>query len=365
MSQNLKVGIVGTGWGVRTQVPAFRAAGLEVAGIWARSEAKARRVAAEHGIPFATADVGALLERPEIALVSVTTPPATHLPFAEAALAAGKHVLCEKPTALDAAEAEAMLQASAAHPGRLARIDHELRFVPAFGRFRELLADGYVGEIHHAEASHLGPGRLDPEQRWDWWSDRAQGGGYLGALGSHYLDLLAWLLGRPVAAVRATLATFVPERRDGDGVLRPVTADDFALVALRFAGPIEAPEAPEAPGLLHLSAAVASPPPHRLLVAGSEGALRYEGRRLLGRKRGAREDEDFTPDSGAPLPAGLRDNDWTLGSIHLARALHAFLAEGRAEPLARAATFADGLATQRLLDAARASADEGGGWKEV
>lgn len=87
-------------------MPAFRAASLEVAGICARSEAKARRVAAEHGILFATADLEALLARPEIALVSVTTPPATHLPFTEAALSAGTHVLCEKATALDAAEAE-------------------------------------------------------------------------------------------------------------------------------------------------------------------------------------------------------------------------------------------------------------------
>jgi predicted dehydrogenase len=362
MSERARVGILGTGWGVRTQVPAFRAAGLEVAGIWARSEAKVRRVAAEHGLPFATADLEALLARPEIALVSVTTPPATHLPFAEAALAAGKHVLCEKPTALDAAEAEAMVRASAAHPELLARIDHELRFVPGLRRFRELLASGYVGELHHAEASHLGPGRLDPEQGWDWWSDRAQGGGYLGALGSHYLDLLAWLLGRRVSAVRATLATFVRERRDAEGKLRPVTSDDFALVGLRFEG---GDEAPSAPGLLHLSAAVASPPPHRVMVAGSEGTLRYEGRRLVGRKRGAGEDEDFTPGVGATFPEGLRDNDWTLGSVHLARALHRFLAEELIEPLNQAATFADGLATQRLLDAARSSADQGGGWVKV
>jgi len=353
------VGIVGTGWGVRTQVPAFRAAGLRVAGIWGHGEAKARRVAAEHGIPFATGEVEALLARPEIALVSVTTPPATHLPIAEAALAMGKHVLCEKPTALDAGEAEALLRASAAHPDRLALIDHELRFVPAFGRLRSLLADGYVGELYHVEASHLSGGRLDPAQRWDWWSDRAQGGGYLGALGSHYLDLLTWLLGRPVSAVRAALATFVPERRDADGTPRPVTADEYALVGLRFGGE------GRVPGCLHLSAAVAAAPPHRLLIAGSEGALRYEGRRLLGRKLGAPAEEDLTPAAGAELPDGLRDNDWSLGTVHLGRALRTFLTEDRIEPLARAATFADGLATQRLLDAARASADEGGGWKEL
>ncbi len=361
MSRAAKVGIVGTGWGVRIQLPAFRAAGLEVAGIWGRGEAKARRVAAEHGIPFATGDLEALLARPEIALVSVTTPPATHLPVAEAALAAGKHVLCEKPTALDAGQAEAMLRASAAHPDRLALIDHELRFVPAFERLRALVADGFVGELYHVEASHLSGGRLDPAGAWDWWSDRAQGGGYLGALGSHYLDLLAWLLGRPVTAVRATLATFVRARRDADGELRPVTSDDYALVALRLGGP----EADPAAGLLHLSAAVAAAPPHRLLVAGSDGALRYEGRRLLGRKLGARREEDLTPDGSVRVPEGVRDSDWSLGSVHLGRALRAFLEEERIEPLARAATFADGLAVQRLLDAARASNDAESGWVRV
>ena len=110
-------------------MPAFRAAGLEVKALWGRTEEKAQRAAADAGIAFASADVDAVLGRRDIDLVSITTPPATHCELARAALAAGKHVLCEKPTALDAGEAERMRQAARARPELLSLIDHELRFL--------------------------------------------------------------------------------------------------------------------------------------------------------------------------------------------------------------------------------------------
>lgn len=367
-----RVAIVGTGWGLSVQAPAFRMAGIEVVALWGRSEEKAGRLAGERGIPFATSEVDRILERPDVDLVSVTTPPHTHRETAVAALAAGKHVLCEKPFALNAAEAEAMVAAARARPDLLALVDHELRFLPAYRRFRELLADGYVGELFHVEVTHHSPGRLDPAKPWSWWSQREKGGGYWGAIGSHYVDLLHWLLGgragHRTGAVSASLRTLVPERPDREGRPRKVTADEQALVRLRLDSPDPEHEGP-APCVIHLSAGVAGPPPHRLQVAGSQGTLRYEGHRLLGQRmdpRGSpRRTEDLTPDPRAQ-PVDGRDDDWSRASLHLARALRDALETGDGTSLAGlAATFEDGLRTQRVLDAARASSDAGEGWVEV
>lgn len=364
-----RVAMIGTGWALRVQTAAFREAGLEVAALWSRSEEKAGRLAAERGIPFATSELRRILERPEIDLVSVTTPPHTHREVALAALAAGKHVLCEKPFALNEAEAEEMAAAARSRPDRLALIDHELRFLPVHRRFRELLADDFVGQLFHVEISHHSPGRLDPEIPFDWWSERSKGGGYWGALGSHYVDLLRWLLAAAgryrIAGAAATLQALVPERRDAEGRLRPVTADDQALVRLR----LEDEDGRAVPVVLHLSAGVAAPPPHRIQVAGSRGTLRYEGQRLLGQRVEpgalARTVEDFTPEPGAGAVDG-RDDDWSRGSVHLGRALRDALETGDGSSLAGlAATFDDGLSTQRVLDAARASSDAGGGWVEI
>lgn len=365
----IRVAILGTGWGLRVQEPAFRRAGLEVAALWSRSEERAQRLAGERGIPLGTSEVGAILEDPRIDLVSVTSPPHTHRELALAVLEAGKHVLCEKPFALDAGEAEEMAAAARARPDRLALVDHELRFLPAYRRFRELLADDWAGELYHVEATHHSPGRLDPATPWTWWSDRDQGGGYWGALGSHYVDLLHWLLRAAgsyrTGAVSASLRTLVPERPDAEGRLRPVSADDQAMVRLR----LDAHDGEPVPALLHLSAGVAGPPPHRLQVAGSLGTLRYEGRRLLGqrreRDRSRRRVEDLTPEVDAE-PVDGRDDDWARGTVHLGRALRDALETGDGSSLAGlAATFDDGLRTQRVLDAARASSDGDGGWVEV
>src|SRR5260370_31021613 len=107
-----RIAVIGAGWGARVQVPAFREAGLEVVAIAAQDAEKTRRTAAELGLT-AFDDWHALLAS-DVDLITIVTPPSEHLTMATAALDAGKHVLCEKPTALHAGEAEALL--AAAHP---------------------------------------------------------------------------------------------------------------------------------------------------------------------------------------------------------------------------------------------------------
>src|SRR5436305_6549432 len=120
-----RIGIIGTGWGARVQVPAFREAGLEVVAIAGSHRNKTHRIGEELGVN-AFDDWPSLVVSPHVDVVSIVTPPSEHVKMAVAALEHGKHVICEKPTALNAAEAEQIVAEARKHPDRFALIDHEL-----------------------------------------------------------------------------------------------------------------------------------------------------------------------------------------------------------------------------------------------
>lgn len=337
------IGIIGTGWGARVQVPAFRAAGLAVTALAGSQPTKTAQIAAKLGVAWHTTDWRALLDRPDVALVSIVTPPNLHREMAIAALEAGKHVLCEKPTALNAGEAEAMLTAAQARPELLALIDHELRFLPAVRHARSLIADGAIGTPRHADIRVISSGRHDPNRLWNWWADAGQGGGSLGAIGSHEIDLLRYLLGDEVQQARGMINSFVAERPDGQGGMRPVTADDCAVATLRFTQGTLA--AITASGVARIDE------PGVTTIYGSAGTLRFVGGRLLHAEPNAAFN-DITPPHTMSFPEGI-EGDFPQGTVYLGHALHATLAGDRSA-IGPAATFADGLAIQRALDAIRA-----------
>jgi predicted dehydrogenase len=356
-----RIGIIGRGWGARVQEPAFAEAGLEVVAVVGRDGWRE------------------LIARDDVDLVSVVMPPSMHLEIATAALRAGKHVLCEKPTALNAGEAEQLLAAANEHADRIALIDHELRFLPSFRAARERIAE--IGAVRYADVRYASPSRGDRSRAWNWWSDAAQGGGIWGAVGSHFVDTLRYL-GLQIEAAQATMMTLIDER-PFEGGTRRVTSDDYAAVNLRLSGPRSSrpldPPRPAAPGRRSTSgrdvraplatmtlSAVASGPdePTTITIHGEEGAMRLVGEELLIAQRG----EPFTRAAGGAMD-GRRGNSaggaFGSGTLHLGRALRAALDDGDRQALAPAATFEDGLAQQRVLDAARASHERGGAWVKV
>jgi predicted dehydrogenase len=347
----VRVGIIGTGWGARVQVPAFREAGLDVVAIAGQNPDRTRRVATElHLDPF---DDWRTLVASNVDLVTIVTPPSEHLTMATAALDAGKHVLCEKPTALDVAEAEQLVAAARSHPDQLALIDHELRFLPSFRAARERI--GELGGIRYAEVRYASPGRGDRSRAWNWWSDSKQGGGIWGAVGSHFVDSLRFL-GMEIEAVQATLTTIIDER-PFEHVKRKVTSDDFAAVNLRLAG--------GAIAAMTFSAVASGPDePTTLTIHGEDGALRLIGEELLIAMRG----EPFTLAAGddlAPRRGNSAGGAFGSGTYLLGVALRTALDDGNHDALQAAATFEDGLAQQRVLDAARASSAREGRWVGV
>jgi predicted dehydrogenase len=339
------VGIIGTGWGARVQVPAFRAAGLNIVALAGSQPAKTQHKADELGIAFATADWRAMLARDDVAVVSIVTPPSLHRDMAIAALEAGKHVLCEKPTALHADEARQMLAAAEQRPDQLALIDHELRFLPAFQAARRMIATGQIGQPRHIDWRFVNMSRSTRQRPWNWWSDAAQGGGVLGAISSHQIDMLRFLLADEAQAAQGILHTFVRERPDEAGVLHPVTADDFTSFHLHFGSGCIATVTASMVGRRE--------EPHTITIYGDEGSMRMiQGRLWLAAP--GEELQEATPPHTVDLPGGELGTypEFFHGTMYLGHALRAALA-GDQQAMQPAATFLDGWFIQQVLDTIR------------
>lgn len=225
-----RVGIVGAGFGVRSHLPAFTAhPEFEVVAL--ASPHSAARIAKQRSIPHAFGSCRELLEGSDVDVVSIAAPPFTHRDDVLAALGAGKHVICEKPFALNVAQTEEML-AAAQRAGTATAVMHEFRWVSQRLAVKELIENNHLSPLREIEITQLSNRlRADVERARSWWFERECGGGTAGALLSHLIDGANWLAGR--APVRSTgyLRTANPQRRDKDGTFVN-TVDDgcWALI---------------------------------------------------------------------------------------------------------------------------------------
>jgi predicted dehydrogenase len=351
------IGIIGAGFARTTQIPGFRACeGARVVAIASGHRENAERVAREFDIEHVEDDWRGVIARADVDLVSIVTPPSTHMEMTLAALDAGKAVLCEKPMAMNAEEADQMRR-RAEEKGLLALIDHELRFLPGRLKAQAMLRGGEIGNVHHARLHFCSDSRLAPNRKWDWWSDAESGGGVLGALGSHAIDGFRWLLGTEIKQVFCSLMTHIAERPDErTGEMRRVTSDDEANLLLRFE---DSELAKGATATVLLSVVEQGRAQNRLEVFGSEGGLRIEENGGLWHARLGAGDwtRVETIESGA-LAEGMRDGGWSRGFTIFSRAIINALREGR-NTLEGAATFEDGYRTQLVMDAARRSSASG------
>jgi predicted dehydrogenase len=200
-----------------------------------RPETAAR--AAEQGeFAFGTDRFEDLLGREDIHVIDVATPNHLHRDQVIAALRAGKHVYCDKPLAVALADAEAIVAEARARPEQSHGMALHCRFVPATMRARELIAEGRIGRVYHFRAAYLHSGYEDPDRPLSWRLSREVGGGVLSDLGSHIIDLMAWLLG-PYESVHASAETFIRERplTTGSSQRAPVEVEDYVAFQTRMA----------------------------------------------------------------------------------------------------------------------------------
>ena len=227
----LRVGIVGSGFGGSVHAPAFALhPRFEVVAI--ASPANAERVARERKIPHHFASVEAMLAGVELDVVSVASPPFDHHRSVMAALAAGKHVLCEKPFALNLAQGEEML-AAAERAGVVHALAFEFRYVPALIALRELIENRHVGALREIEIARLSSDLLERNtaRTRGWWFDRTRGGGVANAVMPHFFDLATYLAGRAPLRTLGLMRTANARRSDAEGTFASTVADGaFAYV---------------------------------------------------------------------------------------------------------------------------------------
>jgi predicted dehydrogenase len=350
--ERIGVGIIGSGFGGRVQLAGCRLVpGLEVVGLAASSPERARWAAATYGLP-AIDDYRRLLDRPDIDLVSIASPPMLHAEMVEAALEHGKHVICEKPFASSVAQAERMLRLADA-AGVVHAVDFEFRYLAGRQALKAMLDDGFVGVPRLFVGFAVGRHRVDPTGPIKPWSITREGlGGALASVAIHFLDAASWLLG-PIASVSARLDTFVPSRRGPDGQMHVATTDDLVSLVLGFRS--------AATGSIEVCA-TAGQSLSRLEVHGDQGSLLLEGHTRL---RGGRGDETLrdVPIPARFEPAGGRAEAGP--SVHQGELIGPFAElAGRVAARIRGEhadmpTFADGLASQRVLQAVWDSAESG------
>ncbi|WP_086849116.1 Gfo/Idh/MocA family protein [Amycolatopsis kentuckyensis] len=332
-----------------------------------RDEARAKAAAEKFGWEDVETDWRKLVARDDVGLVDVCTPGDSHAEIAIAALAAGKHVLCEKPLANSVAEAEAMAEAArrARERGVRAMVAFNYRRVPALAHARKLVAGGALGEIRHVRSVYLQDWLSDPRAPMTWrLRKESAGSGALGDLGAHIVDAAQFVTGEVITGVSALTNTFVKQRPAETGGTDEVTVDDTALFLARLSGGAVATFEATRFALGRKNAM-------RLEVNGSKASLAFDFESMnelqwyegSGTEAGFRRilvTEPQHPYVGAWWPPGhLLGYEHTF-THEVADLLDAIGAGTDPEP-----GFDDGLRVQRVLAAVERSAAEEANWTSV
>jgi predicted dehydrogenase len=240
--------VIGTGFIGTVHVEQLRRIGVDVRGVLGSTPERGAARAEALSVGHAYASLDEILADPAVHVVHVTSPNNLHVPQASAILAAGKHVVCEKPLAMTAEES-AGLVADAEASGLINAVNFNIRFYPLHQHIREVIAAGGLGDVRFV-TGHYFQDWLLHDTDWNWRLEPDKGGALraVGDIGSHWLDLMAFVTGQPIVSVMADLATFVTARqeptgpvetfstdRSADTVTRPMGTEDTATLLLRFA----------------------------------------------------------------------------------------------------------------------------------
>lgn len=248
---NITAAVIGAGFIGPVHVEALQRLGMPVAGILAATPEETRGAAAKLGLPKAYASLDELLDDPTVQVIHITTPNRYHFDMASAALRAGKHVLCEKPLAMNSAESASLVKL-AAEAKRAAGVNYNVRFYPLCLEARDMARRGDLGEVYSICGSYVQDWLFYPT---DYnWRVLAEEGGALRAvadIGTHWLDLVQFITGLEVEAVCADLKTVHPIRQRPKGEVQTfkgneetiiateaveITTEDYGAVMLRFQG---------------------------------------------------------------------------------------------------------------------------------
>jgi len=359
MTDGMRVGLVGVGWGALVHAPAFRAVdGYELVAVCARRAESVARAAERLGISDTSTDWRSFVTRDDLDLISVSPPVPYHHDMFHAALAAGKHVLCEKPLAMSGAEGRTMAEAAEASD-RASLVCFENRWSPEHLAIRQLVDAGTLGQTSFVQVT-ITTGYWHPTHapQSAWMYRREEGGGYLFGQMSHEIDFVQSLFGRAVAVcadVRHSLSKITTAEGDIE-----VTADDTSAVIMRLESGTVA--------VLTNSTAGLGAGTNLFEAHGSNGTI------AVSRFPGSGGSFVVTADGGDPRPLELSTRQLASGvelppkrSSGAVRAMGLMLEDWRpafAGHPTPVPTIRDGWRVQQVIDAARQSSD-GAGWVDI
>jgi predicted dehydrogenase len=239
-------GVIGTGFIGTVHIEALRRLGVNVAGVLGSSAGRGAERAAALGVARAYGSLEELLDDPLVQAVHITSPNVAHYPQVKQILAAGRHVICEKPLAMNSAQS-AEMAALARASGKVAAVCYNIRFYPLNQHARQMAADGGLGEVRLV-TGHYHQDWLAKPTDWNWRLESEEGGALrsVGDIGTHWIDLTSFITGQRPSAVLAELATFIPERQkplgpvetfsaaSGASETRRIKTDDAAAILLRY-----------------------------------------------------------------------------------------------------------------------------------
>jgi predicted dehydrogenase len=251
MANSLKAAVIGTGFIGPVHIEALRRLGIEVTGLLGADQAASERKAQALRLAHAYGSIEELLAEPGLTAVHVATPNYLHAPMVKAALAAGKHVVCEKPLAMDAAEGAELL-ALAEASGLVHAVNFNFRFYPLVQHAKALVQSGDLGQVRQIHGRYMQDWLLK-ETDWNWRLEPELGGDMraVSDIGSHWLDLSGFITGQRVTEVCADFATFMPVRKKptrpletfkgkdlnpGEYEEREIKTEDYASILLHFDG---------------------------------------------------------------------------------------------------------------------------------
>jgi predicted dehydrogenase len=354
-ASTLRIGIIGMGWGRRAHLPAFAALpDVQVRAIVDSHSENLRAIADEYGIPRIERDAMALLSDPDdLDALVIATPTDTHYELVLAALQAGLHVFCEKPLGYDVPQAEAMV-AALEGAGVTGRIGFLFRHSPVIQHMKQLVDDGFIGELQMFESININPQFHSPAAplHWKMLEERAGGGVYV-EYGSHQIDLALWF-GGPLRHVVAHGMTLVDRRANDSGHSVEITSDDSCAWIGEYASGGQA--------LFRSGWASLPPGGGGLRLYGSRGSLAWQLDPTTRQRETLLAVTPEQPEGQVLLE--YRARNWgsdrmPLGllSDYNANLVAAFVTDLR-DGATSAPTFHDGLAVQHVLTAIRTSLDE-------
>jgi predicted dehydrogenase len=245
--KTIKAAIIGFGFVGRSHLDALRRRGIPVTGLLGSSPDRSREACQTSGVDRAYSSLAELAEDPTVDVVHICTPNQVHFEQAKTLLQAGKHVICEKPLAMDTRESRALVELAGRHQ-RVGAVAYNLRYYPLCQEVRSMVQRGLIGEPRLIHGGFLQDWLLYPRD-WNWRLESERGGDLraVSDIGTHFLDLVTWIADRKVTELCADLATVVPVRQKprgrvesfqaaGDGQFDSVaiTTDDYASILLHF-----------------------------------------------------------------------------------------------------------------------------------